>query len=272
MHNTDSWNLIKLTRPLEIIESAIYTGRLLNSNPVSLILVASPESAKSQLLLHFKQTKTLRYFSSITSKPLLELRPEIEAGTITHLVLPDLIAVSAHQPKVTFRLFAYLAVLMEEGGIEFADAVNKIQFNSQSRLGLLAATTPSYYHDQRTVWNRTGLLSRFVSVNFSYSDTTVKEIHDAIQSGFNVPDGKCMNLPDKKVDVVIGGRESEAIRSMAIGLASKYMTYGFRYHRSLRALARGRALSQGRHAVNSDDVAVVQSWLPLLDDSNPCIL
>jgi hypothetical protein len=254
---------------LECIEAAIFAARVQTRNRVSLLLIASPESAKTQMLLYFRETPTLRYFSSITSKPLLQLRNDLESGRITHLVLQDLIASMSHQQTTAERLMHWLALLMDEGATSFADAGGIVEFRGLPKLGVLAATTPMVWWDKRTRWHRTGLISRFLPIHFDYRDITVDLIHECIQAGVELPDPKAAKLPEHPVNVVIEEAEAEQIKIRAKTLAAKFETRGFRFHKSLRLLAQGRALVQGRERVTMADVSKLDEWLKFMDPNDP---
>lgn len=267
MSKTES--LLRLSDVLDILEAVIYSGKVANEKPVSAMLVAPPESAKTQALMYFYGTRTLKYYSSVTSKPLLDLKPEIEAGTIRHIVIPEFSSISAHDKSTTNRLITVLAMLIEDGAVTYADASRVIEFSSLPRIGLIAACTPSVWHDRRSIWIRHGYISRFLPICFEYAKQTTKYIHSAIASGHKLPDPECITLPDKPVEVEIPQNHAEAIETFAKELGDKYSSYGFRYHRAFRALVKGRALTKSRTIVTAEEIADLSRWLKFFDDRDP---
>jgi len=260
---------IGLTSLLELIEASIFSGRVADRNRISVLLVATPESCKTQLLLYFSKVPTIRYFSSITSKPLLALRNDLEAGRITHIALQDLCSAFSHNKTTSQRLMMWLAMLMDEGGTTFADASGTVEFKGLPKLGVLAAITPEVYEDQRFRWHRTGLVSRFLAVFFQYRTPTVDLIHDAIRDGATLPDPTGAALPEQPVDIAIPAEVAHEIERRARRLAELYGTYGFRFHKAFRLLLRGRALALGKQAVDGEEISALDEWLRFMDPNHP---
>jgi len=266
---SDRSRFIGLSSLLDLVEAAIYSGRVADRNRVSLLLVASPESCKTQLLFYFSKVPTVRYFSSLTAKPLLALRNDLEAGRITHIALQDLCSAFAHSKSASERLLIWLAMLMDEGATTFADAGGTVEFRGLPRLGVLAAITPEIYADQRYRWHRTGLISRFLPVYFRYRQPTIDLIHDAIRDGVSLPDPTAGALPEQSVDVLIPQEIAYEIERRARHLARIHSTHGFRFHKTLRLLLRGRALALGKTEVTSEEVSKLDEWIRFMDPNSP---
>ncbi len=254
-------NLIKLQDVLHIVRAAIWTGRVSGENPVSICLVAPQESAKSQCLLHYYETDTLRYFSDITAKPLNAMKRDIETKRLRHLVLLDLIQIMNHQKSVSARTLQRLAGLMEEGQATVADAGGIEEWKGLPKIGVFMALTSDYYLDQRARWHKSGFISRFLRVWFTYTDQTVDKVHRAIARGMPLPDSHKEALPEDSQLVTLNTSQAEAIE----GLARSYVgtsdsVYGFRYHRQQRALVKALALMNDRHEVQDSDITILSSW------------
>jgi hypothetical protein len=265
-------SLYKLDIPLQIVRSAIWTGRVKDANPVSVILVASPESAKSQILLHFRNTSTLRYYTDVTAKALLTLRPDIESKRVRHIVLQDLNVLATHKSWVSERIFAFLACLMEEGITTLADPSGSFDWKGLPKIGLLAAITPTQYYDRRARWSRMGFLTRFLSIHFTYTENTVNTVHTMIKQGQTLPEAVAEPLPDQEVEVHLPEKTALLILEAAVKVSNLYQTYGFRFHKQFRALVKGLALSRGHTEVTADDAAELISWLQFFNHKNPAKL
>jgi hypothetical protein len=264
--------LYKLDIPIAIVRSAIWTGRVHGVNPVSIILVANPESAKSQILLYFRNTSTLRYYTDITAKALLALRPDIESKRVRHLVLQDLNVLGTHKSWVSERIFAFLACLMEEGITTLADPSGSFDWKGMPKIGLLAAITPTQYYDRRARWSRMGFLTRFLSIHFTYTEDTINTVHAMIKQGHTLPEAVSEPLPDHEVEVHLPEKLATVIFEAAIRVSDVYQTYGFRFHKQFRALVKGLALSRGHSEVTADDAAELISWLKFFNHKNPAKL
>jgi hypothetical protein len=256
-------SLIRLQDVLQMVRATIWTGRISEENPVSLCLVAPQESAKSQCLLHFYETETLRYFSDITAKPLNGLKREIETKRLRHLVLLDLVQIMNHQKSVAARTLQRLAGLMEEGQAAVADAGGVEDWKGMPKLGVLMALTPSYYLDQRARWYKSGFISRFLRCWFTYSDATVDQVHRAIREGMPLPSTHKEPLPEDGQLVHLSASQAESIEGLTrahVGQVESEGIYGFRYHRQMRALAKALALMDKRQEVSDKDISVLASW------------
>ena len=110
---TSKPNFVKLEPILEIIRAAIWTGRLADEKPVSIMLVAEQESAKTEALKYFRGTSTLKYVTDLTARGLNPNKQEIESNRVRHLVLLDLIRIVSHGRSISDRTLQSLASLMD---------------------------------------------------------------------------------------------------------------------------------------------------------------
>lgn len=236
------------------------TGRLSDSRPVSIMLIAKQESAKTETLKHFFGTPTLEYISDLTSRGLIPYREKIQSGTLRHLVLLDLVRIIAHGRGVTERTLQTLAALMEEGETTTSDAGEKVSWIGFPRIGVLMGITTDFFHMKRAHWRKTGFLSRFLPVSFQYSDRTVLAIHNAISNGNPIPKPHVLKLPEKSVLVTISTEHSNELSQQAQLIGRSMKTYGFRYQKAMRALAKASALIRNSPTVNEEDVQNVIRW------------
>lgn len=259
-------NLVKLEPVISIVRAAIWTGRLSDEKPVSVMLVASQESAKTEVLKYFRNTNTLAYLSDVTSKGLDAFKNDIEAGRLRHLVILDLVRILSHGRGVSERTVQTLASLMEEGESSIADAGGKQQWKNFPRIGALMGITQDFFRSRRGKWRQTGFLTRFVPVSFHYKPLTVDLIHKSISQGAKLPDPHGEPLPEFPCQIKCDERFSSDISMRAKTLGTEMKTYGFRYHRVLRALAKARARMQGRGWVKQEDIDVVMQWSEFFGD------
>jgi hypothetical protein len=259
-------SLIKLERIIQIIRAAIWTGRLSDEKPVSIMLIAEQESAKTEALKFFRGTSTIHYMSDLTSRGLSVHREDIERGKMKHIVLLDLVRILSHGRGVSERTIQTLAALMEEGESETADGGGKTTWQNFPRIGALMGITPSFFKTKRGKWRQTGFLTRFVPVSFRYKDTTVDEIHRAIAAGGKTPMPHPENIPPNDVQIFCDDKFSNIISMRAKTLGYAMKSYGFRYHRILRALAKAQARISGRGQVKNEDIERVMEWSEFFTD------
>jgi hypothetical protein len=254
---------IRLDPILEIIRICIWTGVLKDEHPISIMLVASQESAKTECLKHFAGTSTLAYFSDVTGKGLAGFKHEIESKKLRHFVLLDLIRVLCHQKGVGERTLQQLATLMEEGESSTADPSGRTTWGTGAsfpRVGTMMGITPEFLASKIVHWRATGFLTRFIPVRFSFLTSTEIEIHDSIQHGNKLPPPDPIIFRDENYVVTLSEERAADIRKACIRAAEKVDVSGFRWHRQMRALAKARAAANRRNFVSKEDVKQVAKW------------
>src|SRR5271156_355656 len=259
-------NLLRLEPVLEIIQAAIWTGRLSDEKPVSIMLVAEQESAKTETLKYFRGTSTLRFVSDLTSRGLIPYKKDIETGTIRHIVLLDVVRIISHGRNIADRTLQTLASLMEEGESETSDAGGRDSWANFPRIGVLMALTPAFFRSKRGKWRETGFLTRFVPVSFYYSEEAVHEIHMSIAAGHQLPAPHAEQIPPLNYTVACEAKHAATIARRAEELGDIMRSYGFRYQRIMRALAKANARMRGRGTVNAEDVGKVLGWSEFFTD------
>lgn len=257
MHSS---TFIRLTPVLELIETAIYTGYLVGEKPVSIVLIAQQESAKTESLKHFLGTKSVEYFSDLTSKGLAPYKSDIESGRIRHLCLLDLVRILAHPRITSERTIQTLASLIEEGQGAVADGGGVDHWKNFPRIGAMIAVTPAIYQRKRKMFRDTGFMSRFLPVRFSYTEKTQLKVHESIRNGAPLPTPRPIQVPKEKILVTIPDAIAKLIEQLAMQLGQTNSTYGFRWHRAMRALIKAYAAKQGRKKVIDSDYMKLAEW------------
>ena len=255
--------LIGLKRISELIETVIWTGSVRDEDPVSAVLIAPQESAKTELLKQYRGTVSLEFFSDLTARGLTAFKSDIESGRLRHIVLLDLIRILAH-PRVTAdRTIQTIAGLIEEGQANIADAGGVERWKGDvklPRIGALIGVTPAVYERKRKMFRDTGFMSRFLPVRYSYSEKTSKAIHYAIEHGTPKPSATPIKLPEKKLYARISPQIATLVKDLGQSLGVSENTYGFRWHRAMRCLAKARAIKNRRGVVTLEDFRVIENW------------
>lgn len=262
-------SLIGISRLTTLLQTIIWTGFIEDEDPVSAILIAPQESAKTELLKLFRGTRSLEYFADLTSRGLTPYKNDIESLKLRHIVILDLIRVLSH-PRVTAdRTIQTIAGLIEEGQANIADAGGVEVWEGDGaalpRIGALMAVTPQVYRRKRKMFRDTGFLSRFLPIFYDYSNMTVRQIHKAIQNGGRKPEPTPLNLPEKKLKAKLPDAIAGSLNLLSRNLGEKENTWGFRWHRSLRALTKANALRHGRMFATMADFSELQDWADFFD-------
>lgn len=257
---------IKLEPILDIIRTALWTGKLSDEKPVSIMLIAEQESAKTEAMKYFRGTPTVRYLSDLTSRGMNPYKKDIQDGKLKHVVLLDLVRILCHGKGVSERTIQTLASLMEEGESETSDAGGTEKWDNFPRIGAIMGITPKFFKSKRGRWRETGFLTRFVPVSFSYKEETVREIHESIANGMHLPIPKPEHIPHEAYTVYCPEKFSQIIMRKAAFLGEQMHSYGFRYHRVLRSLLKAKARIDGNGTVTEKHIAKILEWSEFFTD------
>lgn len=258
--------LIKLEPIIDIIRASIWTGKLSDEKPISIMLIAEQESAKTEALKFFRGTPTLEYISDLTSRGLSPYKQDIQSGKLKHIVLLDLVRILSHGKGISERTIQTLASLMEEGESAISDGGGRDKWDNFPRIGALMGITPSFFKSKRGRWRQTGFMTRFLPVCFCYKESTVDLIHKSIANGHHAPLPEPEHIPHEAYTVHCPAKFSTIISTRAKSLGDAMKSYGFRYHRILRALAKAQARIEGKGQVEDSHINKVMLWSEFFTD------
>jgi hypothetical protein len=241
--------LIKVDDLIKLVNLAILTGRIKNAKLISMLLISDTESGKTQILEIFMKLEPVIWANDLSAHVIVdEVAPEVEKGK-THILIPDLLKVLAHQKVVAKNTMTMLNSIMEEGLKNVMFYGTRREFKEPVRCGAIAAITRDGYSIRERHWKNIGFVGRCIPVSFSYSENTKLRIHEHIKKGFL---SKTIRVIERKpTDVVIPSRIAEKVQDLAI--AKTPFSTGFRLHKQLRALVQAHALFCGRSKVKRED-------------------
>jgi hypothetical protein len=271
------------TQLLEMaIKATIATGRVENSDsgPLSMLLIAAPESGKTSLVdITCKTTKT---FADITGRGIADTLKSNQE--ITHIVILDLVAIMSHKQTVNQYTFAILNAMTEEGLSTIAYPGSTETF-AKGKRGLIACLTLGLAKDGRNWWNKTGFTSRMLPLCFEHSATLVMKIKEAItaghaQSARPTSGSGELWLPDHPVTVLLPNGPSREIMHLATGVSAQLNEYmemsekekGYRRLKQFRALAKGHALLRNpkKPVVGKEEIEFLKQLFPYVSFMRPC--
>ena len=268
------------TRQLEeIIETAIFTGNILEVVPVSLMLIGPSGAGKSKMLLKF-QGDMLHRSDDVTSSGLQDIMKLDEKDqAITHIVLPDFNAPLSHKPATSTLLVANLLTMMSDGTARIDDG-REMKTLTHNPIGILTAVTPEMYSKNEHKWKILGFKRRFLPIFYDYSPATIMKVQSKIS--------RCevTSLPltlknvkfrsTEKTNIYLNSREAEQLKELSVYLAEALAIHGIRKrdedkkikheiipgktllpyspHLLLQAFAKGNALKNDRKRVTKKDI------------------
>lgn len=242
----------------ELIETVILTGKVKGINPVSLLLIAAPESGKTSVVLE-KGCKSIEAYADITGRGIhtvIKSNPEM-----THIVINDLVACLSHKQSVNRYTIAQLNAITEEGITNIATPGGVEKFED-GRRGIIASLTFSLVTDARHWWNKIGFTSRMLPFCYMYpADLIVKIKSDIdLRQQLTSPNGsshkKTFPVPKNIISVDYPEPIVKEIRRIADVRAIILREQGMRRLKQYHALAQAHALWRKRNspAVDQKDI------------------
>jgi len=259
-----------------MVRLALYTAYIRNvPKPDSLLIIAKPESGKTEILKKFIPNKNVVYLSDVTAYGIeRDYLPKIESGEIRHIIIPDLIKPLSRKESTVRTLITSMNGLIEEGIASVSTYATQRITPKHVKCGIITAITGSELRDQRHNWGRLGFLSRIVPFSYSYGLQTVKRVFDSILGLAYLKEYDIeLSIPREDRKITLPRKYARAILPSTTAIAQAQRTYGFRLQKQFQALLQASALERGRNVVNSRDVDRVlhlMNWVNF--DENPITL
>lgn len=233
----------------------IYTGKVKKIEPVSLLLIAAPESGKTSVVLE-KKCKAIEAYTDITGRGLHEILQTNKQ--LTHIVINDMVASLSHKQSVNKYLISQLSAMTEEGISAIATPQGIETFDVGKR-GIITSLTLDLVKDSRHWWTRIGFTSRMLPFCYSYRPKMIIEIKasiDSSQRNGHISLKKNFPVPSKGLSVEYPELAIEKVRSMADIRSAILKEQGMRRLKQYHAMAQAHAALRTRKnpTVNEKDI------------------
>ncbi len=249
---------------VDIVRLTIYTAYIKNvPKPNSLLIIAKPESGKTEVLKKFIPNKNIAYLSDVTAFGLeRDYLPKIETGEVRHIIIPDLLKPLSRKESTVRTFVTMMNALVEEGIASVSTYATRRTSEKHVKCGLVTAITDTELKDQRHNWGRLGFLSRIVPFSYSYGMQTVRTVFNSIL-GLDYLDESNVELkiPTKDKEIRLPKKCAQEILPSTTIIAQAQQTYGFRLQKQFQALLQASALEKSRSTVNAKDVERVLSLM-----------
>jgi hypothetical protein len=155
--------------------------------PLSTLLLAEPERAKTTLVCRFEgigvllMNDTTGYGVWEELKQIREEDGEDGLSRLHHLIIPDLERIRTRSKSTREELLSDLRMLMQEGLIRKHTAKMNVTFNPPVRMGLIMCTTPEDLGDKRSVLRSLSFLSRLIPFSYDYGSKLKVNIMKFVQ-------------------------------------------------------------------------------------------
>jgi len=256
-----------------IVQLAIASGYVKDETaPLSIILIAHPESAKTKIIQKFKSKHTIEA-SDLSAKPITDvIIPLLEKNELHHILIPDMIKVLAHKSTTVDATMTFLNALMEEGIKSQLFFGQQFYMKKRHKCGLITSCTFDYYYKIFRKWHDIGFLSRFLPISFTYSKPTIVDINFQIsRNNFFTEITNIKKIAKKHITIpndiadkisfivneVVSGQLKDTIRIQVRGGKKRYYKiemYGFRLHRQIRKLLQSITLMKGKNVCQWEDM------------------
>jgi len=230
------------------------------SKPNSLLIIAKPESGKTEAMKKYRINKNVAYLSDVTAFGIQrDYLEDIKRGEVRHIMIPDLLKPLSRKASTVNTFITLMNSLIEEGIAAISTyATPRLVYSEPVRCGLIAAITGDEFKDHRHKWERLGFLSRTIPFSYTYGIPTVNKVFQQI-IGLDYLDERDIKLdvPKEDKEIKLSRKYAQAILPSTATIAEAQKTYGFRLQKQFQALLQASALESHRKSVNKTDVSRV---------------
>ena len=241
--------LVKLD-PLErIVQATLQSAYVKDEKPLSLLIVAKPESGKTLVLKKYRENKGIVYLTDCTAYGLTrDILPKVISGEIRHILIADLITPLSKSAKTRQSLVAFLNNLIEEGVAKMTTYATS--WEKEVRCGMISAITDDALQDGRHEWAKMGFLSRMFIFSYSYPISAVYKIFDSLMSDRSGVDEKIeLKFPNQPKDVVLPKPIAKKLIPISMKVGESMKLHGFRFFLNTKTMLKALALLNGRATV-----------------------
>src|SRR5208282_1346841 len=214
--------------------------------PNSLLIIAKPESGKTEALKKFIKNKNVAYLSDVTAYGIeRDYFPKIESREIRHIIIPDLLKPLSRKESTVKTFVTMMNALIEEGIASASTYALRRTSTIHVKCGLITAITDEEFNDKRHGWSRLGFLSRIVPFSYSYGMDSVKRVFDSILGlGYLKEYEVKLKIPTKDRRIELPRKYAQEILPSTATIARAQNTYGFRLQKQFQALLQASALER----------------------------
>ena len=246
--------LIELDALEKTVKATLYSAYVKDEKPLSLLIVAKPESGKTAVLKKYKENKGIVYLTDCTAYGLTrDILPKIVSGEVKHIVIADLITPLSKSTKTRQSLIAFLNNLTEEGVAKITTYANV--WDREVNCGLVTAITDDALRDGRHDWAKIGFLSRMFLFSYSYAIPVVYRIFDSLlEDKSGVGEQTKLDFPAQPQDVILPTDIAKELIPLSMKIGESMKLHGFRFFLNTKTMLRSLALMNGKTTVTREEL------------------
>lgn len=271
--------MVKMKTLQDFIETVLWTGYIDDEKPVSLFIIAKPESGKTAVIKRYIENKGVLYFTDVTAWGISDsVLPLIEKGiNVHHIIIPDFLNCVVKNRSTADKLVMFLNALTEEGITNIATYANRgipkeatdKQKNAHINCGVITCITRNEYQKKKTRWQSLGFLSRFLPIQYSYSSECVDDIlHKVAENVKELEENKDLGFPDGKQRVELPSEIAKKMIPFSKNIGTMIDAYGIRLQVIFDTLLKANALKGGRHTVEDKDFDDLMGYIEFIKYNN----
>lgn len=286
--------MLKVEPILDIIETTLWSGKLANEKPLSIMLIASVGDGKSEMLRKaYKAPKITTEWIALLdkngepivgkdNKPKMVREQEVEhigsvlyttdttpfvlhhrygnlltSGQIKHIVIPDFLSILTKSRDTMPDTIRFYNCLIEEGIIRIESRFSDFIVEKPVQIGLITAVSKQDYdtRSQAQGWGALGFVSRILPVSYSYSLASKKTILTSVfLREYHNETSFKLDLPTQPVDVELPKEFLSAVTNLAYKIKDATDALGARRLKQVMTFLMAIALKNGRDIVKKEDI------------------
>jgi hypothetical protein len=245
--------LVQLDALERIVEATLYSAYVKDEKPLSLLIVAKPESGKTLVLKKYRENKGIVYLTDCTAYGLTrDILPKVISGEVRHILIADLITPLSKSAKTRQSLVAFLNNLIEEGVAKMTTYATV--WEKEVRCGLISTITDEALQDGRHEWAKMGFLSRMFIFSYSYPISTVYKIFDSLMRDKSGIDEKIeLRFPKWSKDIILPETIAEKVIPISMKVGESMKLHGFRFFLNTKTMLKSLALLNRRTIVTNQE-------------------
>lgn len=236
------------------VKATLFSAYVKDEKPLSLLIVAKPESAKTEVLKKYRENKGIVYLTDCTAYGLTrDILPKAISGEVKHIVIADLITPLSKSTKTRQSLIAFLNNLIEEGVAKMTTYASV--WEREVKCGLVTAITDEALKDGRHDWAKMGFLSRMFLFSYSYPISLVYRIFESLMGDKSaVGEHVKLKFPSRPKEVTLPKNIAEELVPISMKVGESMQIYGFRFFLNTKTMLKALALMHGRSTVTKADL------------------
>ena len=243
-----------------IVKLGIYSAGINGETPVSIMLIANPESGKTTILSKFANVPSVKFTTDLNTNMFVDFCYEYQANLKKTIIIGDFLRITSKKHSSQKNILTILNACMEEG---YTGKLPMGQYiEKKITANLITSITQDEVSDKRHKWSQLGFMSRLLPVTYAYNNETAEKIMQYIKDRVYHQDKPFEFIIEKeKVDIMLSSNfadDLEVIKSEVLSKLKETNLYGFRLQRQFQVLAMANALASKRNVVTKDDVDMIR--------------